>query len=582
MKKIQNDQQDLNEFITDQVDYALRGVRSYEYLNVSNSHWSHTEIQASIYRHTLRYNLDQSKSISRVETNEFYPSKNILLRPEDGGKNLVLYKKFLIREIQAITEEQREIHQLILVEQKPLVEHILGHIISKIHYCSEDTVYRKNSDDNHSTSCEKWRERVFQKLLDDKSHVRAIEKRLVRYFQPAEYHKVRPKEGHLTADLINNNLNESWIGKKRKTGQKNHKKAQIHLWHSALQPFALTMIILSTSFSRLWHITLASYLACIVFFIPKPLEPLKLLGKQLSQDRIKACLLVFLIAGVSSWLLFQYIPGITTLVSIKITTCIGLLYLACSKVTKSTQEVVTSNYSKSYKLGILGAEYLLNLTIIASIIASFLNPHYIIINEVLVAWYSVDMCIGSINLLPSLSDKKASRLIWSSLSLTALVFIGAFLLSKITLLEMYIGITGSFAILTRIISTQRVIPELNETCARHTSYLWLCWLTLENRLHMYPTLIALYVCLITEVGASIYDWIKNCEWHRVLSFKTQNIDDAIQGIEKYRSRRSSQATRSIELQNTRVTDDSDSDYSELSDDEFVEIDLGSPIRYNNS
>ena len=61
------------------------------------------------------------------------------------------------------------------------------------------------------------------------------------------------------------------------------------------------------------------------------------------------------------------------------------------------------------------------------------------------------------------------------------------------------------------------------TCARHSSYLWLCWLTIENRLKMAPTKLSLILCLAVEVISSIYDCWKNRRYGLILDKKVHHL-----------------------------------------------------------
>ncbi|MEC8064280.1 MAG: hypothetical protein VX112_05485 [Pseudomonadota bacterium] len=547
-------QTSIHDFITEEVDSALRGVKSYEVIRVDKKDLSILGKQASLERYALKYDLnfnlennislEKMKSIKAEKCEWDVPTDWRISCLEEMCPSSVDYKRFLQNEISRIIETEKEVHQLILVEQQALVEHILGHIILKIDQTAHNIVYRKASTESPKESFIKHRDRIFQALLSQPNHVLEIERLVRPFFQPGEYHKVKPE--HEGCAKI---MHGSWLETKKNMGIKNHKKANVHFFHALMQPLSLALIIISGYFNTLWHVTLASYLACTAFLLPKPLEPIKFMGKVLSKDRILTSSILFILICSGNWALFTFTPGLSTLLSIKITTCFGLFYMAIYKLVQTAKEVLSNDRSFLYKICIITGELTLNLTVIGCIIATFFSSEYLIINEALIAWYSIDMCLGSINTIPNLSDKNTTRLLWSALTLSTAILVSAAILAKISLMDMYIALTIAFTVITRIACSKNIQPDLHHTCARHTSYLWLCWLTIENKLKLTPTFIGLYISLAVELIFCAIDIRKNVDWDKILRFKTNMIEDSLKLRPQNISNRKTSANICVKVDN---------------------------------
>ena len=155
---------------------------------------------------------------------------------------------------------------------------------------------------------------------------------------------------------------------------------------------------------------------------------------------------MFITLFVSSWAILQFIPGINTLSAIKAVAAIGIGCIAIQKVLATTQEVLQKNTSFWHKAAIITAEYLINGLALACITMTFMGPQYTIFSEVLFAWYSVDLCLGTINLIPSMADKHTSKTLWTSLTFASVAYIAALATGQITLMELYIAAAVTFAV----------------------------------------------------------------------------------------------------------------------------------------
>ncbi len=513
----------LKHFIQDQTDKALRGVKAFKSFKLLKGDLTKSRSN-TVSSLVLKYNTNNEHFVYLVnEQSSRAKNMQCLNSLDDVAPNFKDYAFWLQEELYNITLENREKNQIILINERALIKHILAQIAIQIAETCEVTSYIKASDQTHEEALTSKRKKVVDTIARQKQLPREIAKAIYPYFQPEE-EKNFVQTGRKTMPLTEKQ--KEWIDKKLQTGQNNQKKPLINSFHAIMQPISLGLVLASTFFTPIWQVALANYLACITFFTPNPLKPIqyRILNQERQLDRRVVLGIMFVTLFVSSWSILQFIPSIHTLSAIKAVAAIGIGCIAIHKVIATTKEVAQKNRSYWHRTSILAAEYLINILALACIAMTFLGPQYTLFSEILFAWYSVDLCVGTINLIPNFTDKHTSKALWTSLSFTSVAYIAALATGQITLMELYIAAAVTFAAITRIASTRNIEPVVPHTCARHASYLWLCWLTLENRLPMLPTRIGLIINLAVEILCGWYDAWKNKQYGLILDSKIALLD----------------------------------------------------------
>ncbi len=508
----------LKHFIQDQTDKALRGVKAFKSfkLHRENLTKSRSNTVSSL---VLKYNTDREDFVYLdSEHSSHAKNRQCLNSLDDVHPNFKDYAFWLQEELYNITLENREKNQLVLVSEQAIIKHILAQVAIKIAETCEVTSYVKASNQTHDKALRSKRKKVVDAIARQKQLPREIANAIYPYFQPEE-EKNFVQIASKTMALIEEQ--KEWVDKKLQTGQNNQKKPLINFFHAIMQPISLGLVLASTFFTPIWQIALSNYLACITFFTPNPLKPIqyRILNQERQLDRRIVLGIMFVTLFAGSWSILQFIPCIHTLSAIKAVAAIGIGCIAIHKVIATTKEVAQKNRSFWHKTTILAAEYIINSLALACIAMTFLGPQYTLFSEILFAWYSVDLCVGTINLIPNFTDKHTSKALWTSLTFTSVAYIAALATGQITLMELYIAAAVTFAAITRIASTRNIEPVVPHTCARHASYLWLCWLTLENRLPMLPTRSGLIINLVAEVLCGWYDAWKNRKYGLILDNK---------------------------------------------------------------
>lgn len=513
----------LKHYIQKQTDNALRGIKPFKSFKLLKGDLIKSRSD-TISSWVLQYNTDRDQFVYLVNEHSSRAKNNCCLNDfDDIAPNFKDYAFWLQEELYNITIDNREKHQLLLVDEHAVIKHILAQITIQIAEICQDTSYIKASDQTHQQAMQAKRQKVIDTISAQKQLPRDIAHAIIPYFQPEE-EKNLVQVASKTIPLTDEQ--KEWVDKKLATGQQNQKKPLINFFHAIMQPISLSLVLASTFFTPVWRFALANYLACITFFTPNPLKPIqyRILNRERQLDRRIVLILMFITLFVSSWAILQFIPSINTLSAIKAVAAIGIGCIAIQKVLATTREVLQKNTSFWHKAAIIAAEYLINGLALACITMTFMGPQYTIFSEVLFAWYSVDLCLGTINLIPSMTDKHTSKTLWTSLTFASVAYIAALATGQITLMELYIAVAVTFAAITRIASTYNIEPVITHTCARHASYLWLCWLTLENRLPILPTRIGLIINLAVEVLCACYDAWKNKKYGFILDRKMGKLD----------------------------------------------------------
>ena len=390
--------------IQNQVDKALRGTLSFK--SFTPSYKKDEVSNPEVFNGILMYDLtqDQFVQLIRADINNKNPMKSHHLQDLDQvSPNFTKYAYWLQEELYRIIIDCREKHQLLLIDEKALIQHILAYITITLHHTCLETCYIKASNQSHEDSLARKREQVIDKMLNRKGYPQEIANKLCEYFQPEEEKNITK---HADCILPLEDSQKKWLEKKLLTGIKNQKKPLINFFHALMQPLSLALVVSATYFSAVWNIALANYIACIAFFTPNPLKPLqyRLLNQQHQIDRRIILAAVFISFFIGGWALLNFTPGLSTLLSIKIVTAVGIGSIAINKIYETTKNIRDKNIPIWQKMGILIAEYLINILAIVCISMTFIGPQYTIFSEILLAWYSVDLCIGTLNLIPNFTD----------------------------------------------------------------------------------------------------------------------------------------------------------------------------------
>lgn len=576
---------ELKRFIQDQTGKALRGVNAFKSFKLLKGDLTKSRCD-KVNDLRLQYDTNGEQFVYLVKEQSSRTKHNYYLHDLDEiAPNFKDYAYWLQEELYNLTIDNREKHAFTLVNEQAIIKHILAQIITQIADTCRETSYIKASDQTHQEALQKKRQKVVDAIFAQKKLPRRIAEAIYPFFQPEEEKNLI----QIASSCIPlTEKQKSWVDKKLKTGKENQKKPIINFLHAVMQPVSLALVLASTFFTPIWRITLANYLACITFFTPNPLKPIqyRILNQERVLDRRIVLALMFSTLFIGSWAMLQFIPDIRTLSAIKAVAAIGIGCIAVNKLYVTTKEIQQSNKPIWSKASILLAEYLVSGLALTCIAMTFMGPEYMIFSEILFAWYSVDLCLGTINLIPGFTDRHSSKTLWTSLTFTSIAYIAALVTGQITIMELYIAAAVTFAAITRIASTYNIEPIITHTCARHASYLWLCWLTIENRLPMLPTRIGLAINLAVEVLCACYDGWKNRKYGLILDTKISQLDKI--KIE------SDNAEKALDLRiaeqgwheevNTDVTQEDGDDqvmFPYNSDDEMETLSLGSDTSYQN-
>jgi len=575
----------LKRFIQDQTDKALRGVKVFKSFKLLKGDLTKSRCD-KVKGFILQYDTNRAQFVHLVSEQSSHAKYNYYLHDLDEiAPNFKDYAYWLQEELYNLTIDNREKHEFTLVDERAIITHILAQITILIAETCHETSYVKASDQTHQEALQSKRQKVVDTIIAQKKFPRSVAEAIYPFFQPEEESNLI----QIASNLIPlTDEQKSWVDKKLKTGKENQKKPLTNVLHAVMQPFSLALVVASTFFTPIWRITLANYLACITFFTPNPLKPIqyRILNQERELDRRIVLGLIFITLFISSWALLQFVAQISTLSAIKAVAAIGIGCIAVNKLLVTTKEIQQSNKPFWDKAGILVAEYLINGLALTCVAMTFIGPQYMVFSEIIFAWYSVDLCLGAINLIPGLTDRHSSRTLWTSLTFSSVAYIAALATGQITLMELYIATAVTFAAITRIASTYNIEPIITDTCARHASYLWLCWLTLENRLPLLPTRIGLAINLAVEILCACYDGWKNRRYGHILDAKISQLDKI--KIE------SDNAEKSFDLRtaeqgwygeaNTDVTHEDDHEqimFPNQSDEEMETLSLGSDGSYQN-